>query len=47
MTGKSQSDSVRSREGLKRRDLPTVHGFDKFFGNLHHLNAEEEPENPD
>jgi hypothetical protein len=27
--------------------LPTVHGFDEFFGNLHHLNAEEEPENPD
>ena len=27
--------------------LPTVHGFDEFFGNLFHLNAEEEPENPD
>ncbi|MCP3164630.1 arylsulfatase [Myxococcus qinghaiensis] len=27
--------------------LPTVHGFDHFFGNLYHLNAEEEPENPD
>ena len=27
--------------------LPTVHGFDEFFGNLYHLNAEEEPENPD
>src|SRR5262245_21108314 len=26
---------------------PTVHGFDEFFGNLYHLNAEEEPENPD
>ena len=26
--------------------LPTVHGFDEFFGNLYHLNAEEEPENP-
>jgi arylsulfatase A-like enzyme len=25
--------------------LPTVHGFDEFFGNLYHLNAEEEPEN--
>src|SRR4029434_5528141 len=24
--------------------LPTVHGFDEFFGNLYHLNAEEEPE---
>jgi arylsulfatase len=27
--------------------LPTVHGFDEFFGNLYHLNAEEEPENVD
>jgi arylsulfatase len=27
--------------------LPTVHGFDEFFGNLYHLNAEQEPENPD
>ena len=27
--------------------LPTVHGFDEFFGNLYHLNAEEEPEDPD
>ena len=27
--------------------LPTVHGFDEFFGNLYHLNAEEEPEQPE
>jgi arylsulfatase len=27
--------------------LPTVHGFDEFFGSLYHLNAEDEPENPD
>jgi arylsulfatase A-like enzyme len=27
--------------------LPTVHGFDEFFGNLYHLNAEEDPEDPD
>jgi arylsulfatase A-like enzyme len=27
--------------------LPTIHGFDEFFGNPYHLNAEEEPENPD
>jgi arylsulfatase len=27
--------------------MPTVHGFDEFFGNLYHLNAEEEPEHPD
>jgi arylsulfatase A-like enzyme len=27
--------------------LPTVHGFDEFYGNLYHLNAEQEPEYPD
>src|SRR5210317_243354 len=27
--------------------LPTNHGFDEFFGNLYHLNAEQEPEHPD
>ncbi len=27
--------------------IPTVHGFDEFFGNFYHLNAEEEPENVD
>jgi arylsulfatase A-like enzyme len=26
------------------KHLPTMHGFDEFFGNLYHLNAEEEPE---
>jgi len=33
--------------GDRNEHLPTVHGFDEFFGNLYHLNAEEEPENPD
>ena len=33
--------------GDQDRFLPTNHGFDEFFGNLYHLNAEEEPENPD
>jgi arylsulfatase len=33
--------------GDKNEFLPTVHGFDEFFGNLYHLNAEQEPENPD
>jgi arylsulfatase len=33
--------------GDRNEHLPTVHGFDEFFGNLSHLNAEEEPENPD
>ncbi len=38
-----QESSRRSRTNF----LPTNHGFDEFFGNLYHLNAEEEPENPD
>jgi arylsulfatase A-like enzyme len=33
--------------GDRNEFLPTVHGFDEFFGNLYHLNAEEEPENSD
>jgi len=33
--------------GDRNEFLPTVHGFDIFFGNLYHLNAEDEPEHPD
>ncbi|HEY8290782.1 MAG TPA: arylsulfatase [Acetobacteraceae bacterium] len=33
--------------GDKDEFLPTNHGFDEFYGNLYHLNAEEEPELPD
>ncbi len=33
--------------GDRNEFLPTVHGFDEFFGNLYHLNAEEEPELPE
>jgi len=33
--------------GDKDEHLPTNHGFDEFFGNLYHLNAEQEPEDPD
>jgi arylsulfatase len=33
--------------GDRDEHLPTAHGFDEFFGNLYHLNAEEEPENED
>jgi arylsulfatase len=33
--------------GDQDRHLPTVHGFDEFFGNLYHLNAEEDPEHED
>jgi arylsulfatase A-like enzyme len=32
--------------GDKNEFLPTVHGFDEFYGNLYHLNAEEDPESP-
>jgi arylsulfatase A-like enzyme len=33
--------------GDRNESLPTVHGFDEFYGNLYHLNAEEEPEDRD
>ncbi|HEY7066751.1 MAG TPA: sulfatase-like hydrolase/transferase, partial [Chloroflexota bacterium] len=33
--------------GDMNKYLPTVHGFDEFYGNLYHLNAEEDPEDPD
>lgn len=33
--------------GDRNEYLPTVHGFDEFFGNLYHLNTEEEPEDID
>lgn len=33
--------------GDKDKHLPTAHGFDEFYGNLYHLNVEEEPELPD
>ena len=33
--------------GDRNEFLPTVHGFDEFFGNLYHLNAEDEPEHPE
>jgi arylsulfatase A-like enzyme len=33
--------------GDRNEYLPTRHGFDEFFGNLYHLNSEEEPEDPD
>ena len=33
--------------GDRDEHLPSNHGFDEFFGNLYHLNAEEEPEHPD
>jgi arylsulfatase len=42
-TGQFGKNHVGDRNG----SLPTVNGFDEFFGNLYHLNAEEEPELPD
>ena len=43
MTGQFGKNHLGDRNEM----LPTNHGFDEFFGNLYHLNAEEEPENPD
>ncbi|WP_246852500.1 arylsulfatase [Vibrio crassostreae] len=43
MTGQFGKNHLGDRD----EQLPTEHGFDEFFGNLYHLNAEEEPENVD
>jgi arylsulfatase A-like enzyme len=43
VTGQFGKNHLGDRDEM----LPTNHGFDEFFGNLYHLNAEEEPENPD
>ena len=43
MTGQFGKNHLGDRNDM----LPTVHGFDEWFGNLYHLNAEEEPENVD
>jgi arylsulfatase len=43
MTGQFGKNHLGDRDDM----LPTNHGFDEFFGNLYHLNAEEEPENVD
>lgn len=43
MTGQFGKNHLGDRDDM----LPTSHGFEEFFGNLYHLNAEEEPENPD
>jgi arylsulfatase len=43
MTGQFGKNHLGDRD----ETLPSNHGFDEFFGNLYHLNAEEEPENPD
>ena len=43
VTGQFGKNHLGDRDEM----LPTNNGFDQFFGNLYHLNAEEEPENPD
>ena len=43
VTGQFGKNHLGDRDEM----LPTQHGFDEFFGNLYHLNAEEEPEHPD
>ena len=43
VTGQFGKNHVGDRDEF----LPTAHGFDEFYGNLYHLNAEEEPEQPD
>ena len=43
MTGQFGKNHLGDRDSM----LPTEHGFDEFFGNLYHLNAEQEPEHPD
>lgn len=45
--GYSTGQFGKNHQGDLDEHLPTMHGFDEFFGNLYHLNAEEEPENFD
>ncbi len=45
--GYSTGQFGKNHFGDRDEHLPTNHGFDEFFGNLYHLNAEEEPENRD
>src|SRR5689334_24210266 len=45
--GYSTGQFGKNHLGDRNDFLPTVHGFDEFFGNLYHLNAEEEPERED
>jgi arylsulfatase len=47
MLGYATGQFGKNHLGDRNEYLPTVHGFDEFYGNLYHLNAEEEPELPD
>ena len=44
--GYSSGQFGKNHLGDRNEFLPTVHGFDEFFGNLYHLNAEEDPSIP-
>lgn len=45
--GYSTAQIGKNHLGDRNEFLPTVHGFDRFYGNLYHLNSEEEPEDPE
>jgi arylsulfatase A-like enzyme len=45
--GYATAQTGKNHLGDRYEFLPTVHGFDEFYGNLYHLNSEEEPEDPD
>ncbi|NBY03702.1 MAG: arylsulfatase, partial [Planctomycetes bacterium] len=45
--GYSTAQFGKNHQGDRDEHLPTMHGFEEFYGSLYHLNAEEEPENRD
>src|SRR5262245_8365690 len=45
--GYSTGQFGKNHQGDRDEHLPTMHGFDEYFGSLYHLNASEEPENED
>jgi arylsulfatase len=46
-SGYSTGQFGKNHQGDRDEHLPTMHGFEEFYGSLYHLNAEEEPENRD
>ena len=44
LAGQRNTSALHYHFGDRDEFLPTAHGFDEFFGNLYHMNAEEEPE---
>jgi hypothetical protein len=47
LAGVANAQTGKNHLGDRNEYLPTLHGFDEFYGNLYHLNAQEEPEDPD